>query len=211
MFRSSSLILALALLIPVLPLMAQPPAPATDFEWELQTPDRTLFRDRVPIGEIPMAADRKSGFFGSRKKSSGQVIALWTEIAFVPGDTARFLAVSLELNAGEVPLAAALLDAVEFPSLYKSVEFVLATSRNIAGTERTDTRVVYRSRCGLELIFIQQKKAQRVEFRFPARGGEGAIVRAVSRDALTLFKDLLDLTFFELQRQGASLPPVGGK
>ena len=210
MIRSSSLTLALALLIPVVPPAAQPLAPATDFEWELQTPDRTLFRDRVPIGEIPLTAARKSGFFGSRKKSGAEVIALWTEIAFVPGDTARFLAVSLELAAGELPLAAALLDAVEFPSLYKAVEYVLSTSRNIAGTERTDTRVVYRSRCGLELAFIQQKKAQRVEFRFPARGGEGAVVRAVSREALSLFKDLLDLTFFELQRQGASLPPVGG-
>jgi len=209
--RSRLLVLALALLIPALGPAAQSPAPATDFEWELQTPDRTLFRDRVPIGQVPLTVAGKSGFFGSRKKSGAEVIALWTEVAFVPGDTARFLALSIELNAGELPLATVLLDAVEFPSLYKAVEFVLSTARNIAGTERADTRVVYRSRGGLELTFIQQKKAQRVEFRFPARDGERAVVRAVSREALSLFKDTLDLALFELKRQGASLPPVGGK
>jgi hypothetical protein len=209
--RSWPLILVLALFSCVSPLAAQSSVPATDFEWELQTPDRTLFRDRIPIGRIPLTIESQSGFFGSRKKSSGEAMALWTEVAFVPGDTARFLALSLELNAGESVRAAALLDAVEFPSLYKSVEYVLGTSRNIAGTERTDTRVVYRSRGGFELIFIQRMKAQRVEFRFPARNGEPAIVRSVSRDQLSLFKDILDLALFELNRQGASLPPLGGK
>jgi len=208
--RSSSLILALALLACVSPLAAQSSVPATDFEWELQTPDRTLFRDRIPIGQVSLTVAGKSGFFGNRKKSSGEAMALWTEVAFVPGDTARFLALSLELNAGESLRAAALLDAVEFPSLYKSVEYVLSTSRNIAGTERTDTRVVYRSRGGFELAFIQRIKAQRVEFRFPARNGEQAVVRSVSHDQLSLFKDILDLARFELQRQGASLPPISG-
>jgi hypothetical protein len=206
--RSRSLIFALALLLPALPLTAQPSAPATDFEWELQTPDRTLFRDRIPIGQVSLEIERKSGFFGSRKKSTGEALAVWAEVAFIPGDTARFLAVSLDLMSGELPLASALLDAMEFPSLYKSVEYVLSTARNIAGTERTDTRVVYRSRSGLELAFIHQIKAQRVEFRFPAGEGEQAVVRTVSRDQLSLFKDILDLAFFELKRQGASLPPL---
>jgi hypothetical protein len=209
--RSSPYILALALLTLIAPVTGQPPASTTDFEWELQTPDRTLFRDRLPIGRIPLTAESKSGFFGSRKKSSAEALALWTEVAFVPGDTARFLALSLELNAGELTLAAAQLDAVEFPSLYKAVEFILGTARNIAGTERTDTRVVYRSRSGFELIFIQQVKAQRVEFRFPSRAGEQAVVRTVNHDQLSLFKDILDLALFELKRQGAPLPALGGE
>ena len=65
--RSSSLILALALLGCVSPLAAQSSVPATDFEWELQTPDRTLFRDRIPIGQVSLTVAGKSGFFGSRK------------------------------------------------------------------------------------------------------------------------------------------------
>jgi hypothetical protein len=211
--RVASFIPALALLICALPSSAQTPPPATDFEWELQVPNRVLFRDRVPVGRIPLTVESKSGFFGSRKsrKNSGEALALWVEAAFVPGDTARFLALTLELNAGELTRASAVLDAAEFPSLCKSVEYVLSTARNIAGTERSDTRVVYRSLGGLELVFTQRMKVQRVELRFPARNGEQADVRPLSREQLSLLKDLLDLALFELKRQGASLPAEEAK
>lgn len=186
-------------------------APATDFEWELQVPNRTLFRDRVPIGDVPITADRKSGFFGSRKKDGGEALSLWAEIAFVPSDTARFLGVAFELGKADALAASAILDAQEIPSLYKSVEYVLNTSQSIANTERTDTRVVYRAKCGLELVFFQQGKTQRFEFRFPPRNSQPPVVRFLSRERLSLFKDLLDLTLFELKRQGAALPSVGDK
>jgi hypothetical protein len=189
---------------------AQIPTPATDFEWELQVPNRMLFRDRIPVGEIPLTADRKSGFFGGRKKDGGEALSVWTEVAFVPGDTARFVGVAFELGKKNEPAATAILDAVEIPSLYKSVEYVLATSQSIANTERTDTRVVYRAKCGLELVFIQQGKTQRFEFHYPPLENRSPVMRYLSRGQLSLFKDLLDLTLFELKRQGALLPPISG-
>ena len=206
MNRMPTLLLIFAPLFFYAAASAQVSAPATDFEWELQVPNRLLFRDRIPVGGIPISLDRKSGFFGTRKKDGGETLSLWTEVAFVPGDTARYVGVAFELGEKTGPTVTAILDALEIPSLYKSVEYVLNTSQSIANTERTDTRVVYRAKCGLELIFFQQGKTQRFEFRFPPRGEQPPVVRYLSRDRLALFKDLLDLTLFELKRQGAPLP-----
>jgi hypothetical protein len=210
MIRRHLWTVVLALTVSALPVGAQPAAPSTDFEWELQSPNRTLFRDRIPVGEVPLSGEKKSGFFGSRKQAGGEALAVIVEVAFIPGDTARFLAVGFELKSGESLLADVLLDAAEMPSFRKSVEYDLTTSENIANTERADTRVVYRSRAGMEFGFLQRIKDQRFEIHFPARDRQPAIVRSLNRESVLLFRDLLDLVLFELKRQGAPLPTSGG-
>jgi len=189
---------------------AQPLPAATDFEWELLNPDRILFRDRVPVGEIQLDADAKSGFFGKRKKSTGETLSLWTEAAFVPGDTARFLAVSIETVLNEAPRGETILDANEISAFYKAVDYLLATSGNIATTERTDTRVQFRSKSGMVLLFRQSGKAQYFEMNFPPRGNRPEHATSMSRDHLSTLKDLLDLTLFELKRQGAAVETGSG-
>lgn len=200
----------IALFALALPLRAQPAAPSTDYEWELQTPNRLLFRDRIPVGDVPLSLPQKSGFFGKRKAKGGDALGMVVDVAFVPGDTARYVAVVFDYKTGDIVNASVLLDAAEIPSLRQSVDYMLTTSQNIANTERRDTRVSYRSRAGMEVAFSQKIKAQSFDFLFPKQGDRDAMTVVLSRDNVLLFKDLLDLLLFELKRQGASLPTISG-
>ncbi len=61
---------------------------ATDYEWQLTQPGRTLFRDRLPVGQIALVA-------GKKEKATGELLQVLTDIAFMPGDSNRFFAVAL--------------------------------------------------------------------------------------------------------------------
>jgi hypothetical protein len=187
------------LFLPLLVFAAptEPASVATDFEWELTVPDRVLYRDRVTVGQVALTtvpSGKKAA------KTTGETLALIGEIAFVPGDSlARYFGASLELTGG----AAVILDAGELPALDRMLDYTLNTARDIAATDRSDTRFQFRSKAGLLLGFAQHGKAQQFEIRFPAHDPKPETVRFLNRDQLSTLKDLLDLALFELKRQGA--------
>ncbi len=174
------------------------PVIATDYEWQLTQPGRTLFRDRLPVGSIELVAGRK-------EKATGEVLQVLTDIAFEPGDTVRFFAVNFRLTAGEQGLTEALADAAELPGLIGAARYAIETSKNIAGTERAETLVTYRTRSGFALNLLHFGTQQQLSVEWPDVQHAGRIERIINADQLSLFADLLDLTIFELNRQGAGL------
>jgi hypothetical protein len=193
------LLIVFIFLLPLLTVAAptEPTIAATDFEWELSVPDRALYRDRVTVGQVALTtipSGKKAA------KTTGETMTLIGEIAFVPGDSlARYYGASLGLSGS----AAVILDAAELPALDRMLEYTLNTARDIAATDRADTRFQFRSKAGLFLGFAQHGKAQQFEIRFPAHDPKPEIVRSLTRDQLSTLKDLLDLALFELKRQGA--------
>jgi hypothetical protein len=184
----------------------EPSSTATDFEWELQTPDRIIYRDRVPVGQIALTTPA----FGKKPaKPTGEAVALIVEIAYCPGDSsARYYGLSVELQNNGTQTAAT-LDATEIPVLYRMMDYTLKTATDIGGTERSDTRFQFRSKAGLFIGFEQHGKTQQIELRIPAHENYPEVSRWIARDQLSTLRDLLDLTVFELKRQGATIIMAG--
>jgi hypothetical protein len=194
--------------LPLLALAAPPPPAdvATDYEWELRTPDRTLFRDRTPVGQISLIA--QSGKDKKKAKPSGEVLTLISEVAFAQGDTARFFAASFELWRGTVIAESAVLDAAELPALWRSLSFMLTTAQGTGGTDRADTRITFRAKSGLTFAFEQVGKVQQFSLSFPQRDKQDETLRVLTADQFSTMKDLLDLVLFDLKRQGAVIGPI---
>ena len=193
-------------------LFAQPLGLATDYEWELAVPGRTLFRDRTPVGNISFVEHgARSGIIGKKIKYTGESLNLTADVAFIPGDTLRYFGVFMELNEGERVLSSVVMDGEELPSLWSSLKYMLETGDKIQNTERGDTRIAYRGKSGWTVTFYQTGKDQHVEVAFPAADKQPAQTRSLIRDELSTFKDLIDLTIFELKRQGAQFAPVSSK
>lgn len=174
------------------------PVIATDYEWQLTQPGRTLFRDRLPVGNIELTGGRK-------EKATGEVLQVLTDIAFEPGDTVRFFAVNVRLVSGGQLVAESILDGTELPGLMGAVRYALETAKNIAGTERAETLVSFRTRAGFAAELLHFGTQQQFNLEWPAAAGHDLTTRAISADQILQFADLLDLTIFELNRQGAGL------
>ncbi len=192
-------------------LFAQAINTATDYEWELQVPGRTLFRDRTPIGKISFVKQgARTGLLGKKQKLTGEALSLITDVAFVPGDTIRYFGAMLELTAGNNQIASAVMDGEEVPALWSSLKYMLETGEKIRNTERTDTRMSFRGKSGWLLTYYQAGTQQSVEISLPVKDKEPEI-RSLTRDELSALKDLVDLALFDLKRQGAQLAPVTEK
>lgn len=191
--------ISLALLTVATLAYAQPPAKiATDYEWQLTQPGRTLFRDKLPVGQIALVA-------GKKEKATGEVLQVLTDIAFMPGDSVRHFAAMFRVIEGDRLYAEVLSDADELPELIKAARYIAETSVDIATTDRAETDIAFHSRAGLSLEFKQVGTQQIMQIALPDPFSDGEIIRPLSADKFTLFADLLDLTIFELNRQGAGI------
>lgn len=170
----------------------------TDYEWQLSEPGRTMFRDRLPVGQIALVEGRK-------EKLTGELLQVLTDIAFIPGDSLRHFAAAFRIFEGERVYSEVIADAEELPELIGAAKYIAETAVNIAGTERSETRITFRTRANLSLEFIQIGTQQQINIVMPDPLSDGEIIRTLSADQLKLFSDLLDLTIFELNRQGANL------
>lgn len=171
---------------------------ATDYEWQLNQPGRTLFRDRLPVGQIALVA-------GKKEKATGEVLQVLTDIAFMPGDSTRFFAVAFRIGEGSTVYSEVLADADEIPELIRSARYIVQTATDIATAERAETRITFHTRADFGIEFIQVGTRQQLTVVLPDPLSDGEIIREISADQLKLFSDLLDLTIFELNRQGAGL------
>jgi hypothetical protein len=187
---------------------AQPLSAATDYEWELQTPGRTIFRDRVPVGQIALIRTEGGGIFGRKGKPTGELLTILTDVSFVPGDTARFYGVGIEIGDRKTNYVSLILDADELPSLWNSASYIAKTAMNIANTERIDTQIRYRGKSGWSLEFTQQGQKQFLGLAWTDARTGIRDHRSLTPDQLSLFADLIDLTIFELNRQGAEILPT---
>lgn len=178
---------------------AQPPAKiATDYEWQLAQPGRTLFRDKLPVGQIALVSGRK-------EKVTGELLQILTDIAFAPGDTVRHFAATIRVFEGERIYSEVVVDANELAELIKAARFIVQTAADIASTARSETDITFHTRAGFSLEFRQVGTEQLLQFAVPDPLSDGEIIRVLSTDQLRLFSDLLDLTIFELNRQGAGI------
>jgi hypothetical protein len=181
----------------VLPSLAQNKI-LTDYEWQLAEPGRTLFRDRLPVGQLTLVEGRK-------EKPTGELLQVLTDIAFIPGDSVRHFAAGFRIFEGEKIYSEVIADAEELPELITSARYIAETAVNIAGTMRDETRITFRTRANFSLEFIQLGTQQQITVAMPDPLSDGEIIRTLSADQLKIFSDLLDLTIFELNRQGANL------
>jgi hypothetical protein len=193
--------------LPAQPLLQPTSGLATDYEWELQAPGRTLFRDLTPVGRIALRhLAGLGGMLGKKGKETGEHVLVQADVAFTPGDTLRYFAANIALtNSG--PLAACVLDAGELPSLYAAIKYMLQTAGHVIDTDRPDTRVQHRTKSGLTVTFAQQGKVQRFAISWPDGSGK-FLERDLEADQFQSLIDLLDLTMFELRRQGAKMENV---
>lgn len=175
----------------------------SDYEWQLKTPGRTLFRDRAPVGQIPLSSEGGKGLFG--KKTSGEQLQLLTDIAFQPGDTTRYFALGLRLVDGDQVLAESFADKDEIPGLLSAARYIVSTATDIAATERPETEIYFQGRAGFKLQFLQIGKAQAFALSFHSTIPERTISRALTSDHISILADLIDLALFELNRQGAGI------
>ncbi len=171
---------------------------ATDYEWQLNQPGRTLFRDRLPVGQIALVA-------GKKEKATGELLQVLTDIAFMPGDSNRYFAVAFRIGEGSAIYSEVLADADEIPELIRSARYIAQTATDIASSERAETKITFHTRAGFSIEFNQIGVQQQLAVVLPDLISDGEIIREISADQLKLFSDLLDLTIFELNRQGAGL------
>lgn len=171
---------------------------ATDYEWQLTQPGRTLFRDRLPVGQIALVS-------GKKEKATGELLQVLTDIAFMPGDSNRYFATAFRIIEDNRIYSEVLVDADEVPELINSARYVAQTAVDIASTERAETIITFRTRAGFSIEFTQVGTQQVLTVSLPDPFSDGEVIREISADQLKLFTDLLDLTIFELNRQGAGL------
>lgn len=178
---------------------------ATDYEWEINTPGRTVFRDRTPVGQIALVKTEGRGIFGGKGKPTGEMLTMLADVSFIPGDTLRFFGVGIEFGDAKHVSASMMLDTDELPSLWKSASYIAKTALNIANTERLDTSIRYRGKGDWSLEFTQKGQDQFLGLSWtdPATGVHEH--RSLTPDQLTILVDLIDLTIYELNRQGAGI------
>jgi len=193
-----SRLLIVILLFGAVAFAQAPQTIATDYEWQLTQPGRTLFRDKLPVGQIGLVA-------GKKEKATGEALQVLTDIAFMPGDSTRYFAVTFRVMEGDRLYGEVILDADELPELIKSARYLAATALDIAATDRAETDITFHSRAGLSLEFRQVGTAQQLQLALPDPLSDGELIRPLTPDQYSLFADLLDLTIFELNRQGANI------
>ncbi|MBU0691236.1 hypothetical protein KKH18_05400 [bacterium] len=203
--KGSFIILMLLLSIVIDTGRAQPITAATDYEWEINTPGRTIFRDRTPIGQIALIKLEGGGIFGGKGKPTGEMLTMIADVSFVPGDTLRFFGAAIEFGTAKYINATIVLDPDELPSFWKSANYISKTATNIANTERIDTSIRYRGKSGWSLEFTQQGQDQFLGLAWTDPLSGNREHRSLTPDQLSILADLIDLTIFELNRQGASI------
>jgi hypothetical protein len=184
---------------------AQPITVATDYEWEINTPGRTIFRDRTPVGQIALIKTEGGGIFGGKGKPTGELLTMVADVAFIPGDTLRFYGAGIEFGTDKYTNGTITLDQDELPSLWKSATYISKTATNIAKTDRIDTAIRYRGKSGWSLEFTQQGQNQFLGLAWTDPQTGALEHRSLTPDQLSILADLIDLTIFELNRQGASI------
>jgi hypothetical protein len=142
------------------------------------------------------------GMLGKKGKETGEDVLVQADVAFVPGDTVRYFACNISMFEGSSLTGEAILDAYELAALHTAVTYMLQTAGHMIDTERADTRIQHRTKCGFEVLFAQQGKGQAFELAWPAADGK-SIRRGLEADQFQSLADLLALTMFELRRQGA--------
>src|SRR3989339_1705450 len=172
----------------------QPIAFPTDYEWEINTPGRTVFRDKTPIGQIALVKTEGRGIFGGKGKPTGEVLTVLSDVAFVPGDTSRFFAAGIEFADKKNITGSILLDHDELPSLWKSASYIAKTASNIANTERNDTSIRYRGKGDWSLEFTQRGQDQFLGLSWTDPNTSNREYRFLTPDQLTVLADLIDLT-----------------
>jgi hypothetical protein len=195
-----------ALVLFVGPLVAQELGPATDFEWELQTPDQTFFRDRMLIGSVPLEQIQSKGLFRKAKVQTVEALTLYADMAFVPGDTTRYFAADIVLQGGEEPLASANLDPDELAPFEAALRYLVKTAENIRNSERSGTQILFCGKDDWKIEFQQQGTKQRIEIYFPATDSLKEQRRELQAVQVSALADLVEATMTNLKRQGAVLP-----
>ncbi|MCB9358078.1 MAG: hypothetical protein H6505_05845 [Calditrichaeota bacterium] len=194
--------LFILLLLSSLTALAQAQQPgriATDYEWQLAQPGKTWFRDKLAVGQIALVSGRK-------EKATGELLQVLTDIAFVPGDTTRYLAAAFRVVEGERIHSEVLVDAEELPELIKSARYIAQTALAIQNSTREETDISYHTRAGFSLEFKQIGMSQTLQVALPDPFSDGEVIRSLSADQLKMFSDLLDLTIYSLNHQhGADL------
>jgi hypothetical protein len=186
---------------------AQAPLMETDFEWEMNRPGRTMFRDLTPVGKIELVhMSGQGGLLGKKGKGTGEAIVVNADVAFVPGDSLRYFAAVIQLWEGGTERAFAVLDANELLGLSQALSYMLETAGHIIDTERPESRISRMSKSGLGVNFFQHGKVQRFTVDFPDKDHQ-LLVRGLEPEQFQSLRDLLDLTMFELRRQGALIEP----
>lgn len=184
-------------------VFAEVPTFETDFEWELNQPGRTIFRDLTPVGKIDLVhLSGQGGLLGKKGKETGEAILLNANVAFVPGDSLRFFAAVFQLWEGSSERAFAVVDASELLGISQAMSYMLETAGHILDTERPETRISRRTKSGMIVNFYQYGKSQKFIVDFPDKDHQ-ILSRGLEPEQFQSLRDLIDLTIFELRRQGA--------
>jgi len=198
---------AACLFLTLSPALSQELGPATDYEWELQTPGRTMFRDRSLIGSVPLAQtrERKSPLTKAKVRTH-EALAVYTDVSFVPGDTTRYFGADLVLQGEAELFASVILDPDELGPLETALRYILKTAEGIRTSERSDTQIFFRGKNNWEVLFQQQGTAQRIEIHFAAVSSFAEQRRDLQAAQVTALADIVATALSELKRQGALSP-----
>jgi predicted secreted protein len=187
-------------------LLAQDIEPATDYEWELQTPSRTMFRNRTFVGSVPISERRQSKLpFAKSKTKTLEAVELYTDMAFEPGDTTRYFGANLTLMGKNGVLSLMILDIDELAPFEEALRYLAKTAEGMRVSERTDTQIFFRGKGAWEILFRQQGTEQHIELHFPETSEQEAQQRELDINQVSALADLVNLTMVQLRRQGALL------
>ncbi len=187
--------------------LSQELGPATDYEWDLQTPGRTIFRDRTLIGSVPLAQTReRKSPLSKAKVRTHEALAVYTDISFEPGDTTRYFGANLVLQGETELLAFTVLDPEELGPFETALRYILKTAEGIRNSERSDTQIFFRGKNSWEVLFQQQGTVQRIEIHFAAGSSFAEQRRELQAAQVTALADIVSTALSELKRQGALLP-----
>ncbi len=188
-------------------LPAQNIEPATDYEWELQTPGRTMFRNRTFVGSLPISQQSHRKFpFGKSKPTTLEAVELYTDMAFEPRDTTRYFGANLVLKGQDGLLSFTILDIDELAPFETALRYLAKTAEGMQTSERTDTQIFFRGKSAWKILFRQQGTAQLVMLHFPETSQYEAQQQELDLVQVSTLADLVNLTIFQLERQGAMLP-----
>ncbi len=200
------MVLAVLLFMTALSL-AQDIEPATDYEWELQTPGRTMFRNCTFVGSVPLSERSHRKFpFGKAQAKTLEAVELYTDMAFEPGDTTRYFGANLVLKGQDKPLAFAILDVDELAPFEEALRYLVKTAEGMRTSNRTDTQIFFLGKSAWEILFRQQGTVQHIELHFPETSQQEAHDRELNINQVSTLADLVNLTMVQLERQGALLP-----
>ena len=186
---------------------AQDIEPATDYEWELQTPGRTMFRNRTFVGSVPLLESSHSILpFGKSKAKTLEAVELYIDMAFEPGDTTRYFGANLVLRGKDEPLSLVILDIDELAPFKEALRYLAKTAEGMRTSNRTDTQIFFRGKGAWKILFRQQGTVQHIELHFPQTSQQKAHYRELNINQVSTLANLVNLTMVQLGRQGALLP-----